>query len=1126
MGTSSSIASSFLVALPPHKAAFSVESYPLCHSSLLDCGTTLHVFNQLSRFKNFTTAEEGDFLWAGQDKVPILGYGEVDIRIRTPRQPRVLRLTDVAFCENFAANLVSYKELRKQGMWWDDDPSSPSCLRAADRSIVGLVDQHHGQFLLEYIPQDLTRRAFFARRNTFTSHTQRKPQRATAELWHRRLGHPGPRALEHLVNCSRGARIRGITTAECNDCGTAKAKEKIRREPREPADIRPGERIAIDFHDYEPDYKGYNSMMLLTDRASGFSWDYYLQDRRSETIVSTLNSAFKYLSYQLNFVIKAVECDNELTDRKHDVQRWLEGQQIRVEPSAPYTQSQNGGAERSGGVIKEKARAMTGKLPHQLWREICKAAVYLNNRTPKYRHKWRSPYEAVTGRKPGQEHLRAYGCKVFALTPDAREKRQRLKKLDPRAWIGYLVGYTSTNIYRVWVPSKAKVISTRDVIFDEDELFDGTYESLAESVKEANLEELAAALQRISLPEDDVVGPAAAPQPYDDEIFDLEDTDREGQQEALPEPKYTEARFELLPTPPPTPPAALLAAAIQSSLPLTQKAAAYHVRDPYESQGRDTLLGTRNGIEGREFPLPKQEERRRGREFPPSRQEDGIAGREFPLPKQEERRRGREFPPSRQEDGIAGREFPLPKQEERRRGREFPPSRQEDGIAGREFPLPKQEERRRGREFPPSRQEDGIAGREFPLPKQEERRRGREFPPSRQEDGIAGREFPLPKQEERRRGREFPPSRQEDGIAGREFPLPKQEERRRGREFPPSRQEDGIAGREFPLPKQEERRRGREFPPSRQEDGIAGREFPLPKQEERRRGREFPPSRQEDGIAGREFPLPKQEERRRGREFPPSRQEDGIAGREFPLPKQEERRRGREFPPSRQEDGIGLKAGLAHERAADRALSYLARTRGLALRLGGGDDFEVASDASFADDSTDRKSSQAFAMKLFDGLIGWRAGKQDTVTTSTTEAELLALSQAAKESLYVSRLIKELDVVLDRGCISIQCDNRQTIRLVTAEVATLQTKLRHIDVHNHWLRQEVANNTLGVTYTPTAEIMADGLTKALQGSMFRTFVERMGLEDITDRLAARELPETTDSMLQEQIYEAWEEQEV
>ena len=52
-------------------------------------------------------------------------------------------------------------------------------------------------------------------------------------------------------------------------------------------------------------------------------------------------------------------------------------------------------------------------------------------------------------------------------------------------------------------------------------------------------------------------------------------------------------------------------------------------------------------------------------------------------------------------------------------------------------------------------------------------------------------------------------------------------------------------------------------------------------------------------------------------------------------------------------------------------------------------------------------------MKLFGGLIGWRANKQDTVTTSTTEAELLALSQAAKEAFYVSRLITELAVRLD-----------------------------------------------------------------------------------------------------------------
>ncbi|KJZ71678.1 hypothetical protein HIM_08939 [Hirsutella minnesotensis 3608] len=199
--------------------------------------------------------------------------------------------------------------------------------------------------------------------------------------------------------------------------------------------------------------------------------------------------------------------------------------------------------------------------------------------------------------------------------------------------------------------------------------------------------------------------------------------------------------------------------------------------------------------------------------------------------------------------------------------------------------------------------------------------------------------------------------------------------------------------------------------------------------------------------------------------------------------------------------------GPEHHKAADRVLQYLVSTSTLALQLGGGDDFEVASDASYADNSIDRKSSQAYAMKLFGGLIGWRANKQDTVTTSTTEAELLALSQAAKESIFVSRLLEDLAVKLDSSQITIQCDNRQTIRLMTEEIASLKTKLRHVDVHNHWLRQEVQKGTIKVTYRPSTELVADGLTKALQGSKFVEFTRQLGLHNITAQLNARELPD-------------------
>ena len=85
---------------------------------------------------------------------------------------------------------------------------------------------------------------------------------------------------------------------------------------------------------------------------------------------------------------------------------------------------------------------------------------------------------------------------------------------------------------------------------------------------------------------------------------------------------------------------------------------------------------------------------------------------------------------------------------------------------------------------------------------------------------------------------------------------------------------------------------------------------------------------------------------------------------------------------------------------------YLLTTKDMCISYGPSTSksFICASDSSFADNIMDRMSSQGYVMLLFGGPIAWRANKQDTVTTSTTEAELLALSQATKESLFIRRL--------------------------------------------------------------------------------------------------------------------------
>lgn len=196
--------------------------------------------------------------------------------------------------------------------------------------------------------------------------------------------------------------------------------------------------------------------------------------------------------------------------------------------------------------------------------------------------------------------------------------------------------------------------------------------------------------------------------------------------------------------------------------------------------------------------------------------------------------------------------------------------------------------------------------------------------------------------------------------------------------------------------------------------------------------------------------------------------------------------------------------GPEHQDAADRTLLYLLKTHSLCLRLGGGDSMQVASDASFADNTIDRKSSQGYAIKLFGGLIAWKANKQDTVTTSTTEAELLALSQVAKEAIFTMRLLNELKVNMPDKQIIIHCDNKQTIRLVTQKISQLQTKLRHVDIHNHWLRQEIQAGTISVKYIASNQMLADGLTKALPPAKWSSFLQLLGIEDMKVKISERE----------------------
>ena len=108
----------------------------------------------------------------------------------------------------------------------------------------------------------------------------------------------------------------------------------------------------------------------------------------------------------------------------------------------------------------------------------------------------------------------------------------------------------------------------------------------------------------------------------------------------------------------------------------------------------------------------------------------------------------------------------------------------------------------------------------------------------------------------------------------------------------------------------------------------------------------------------------------------------------------------------------GSKPTIEHVGAAKRVLRYLKGTRNASLTfqrsLANEWKIDGYSDADYANDRDDRMSYSGYVFMLGQSTICWRSRKQRCVATSTSEAEFLALSTAAKQQMWLQLALRDL----------------------------------------------------------------------------------------------------------------------
>ncbi|GJR50692.1 hypothetical protein Tco_1401213 [Tanacetum coccineum] len=145
---------------------------------------------------------------------------------------------------------------------------------------------------------------------------------------------------------------------------------------------------------------------------------------------------------------------------------------------------------------------------------------------------------------------------------------------------------------------------------------------------------------------------------------------------------------------------------------------------------------------------------------------------------------------------------------------------------------------------------------------------------------------------------------------------------------------------------------------------------------------------------------------------------------------------------------------------------------------------------------------QASPTKKHLEAINWSSKKQKSTAISSTEAEYIAMSGFCSQILWMRSHLMDYDFAFNN--IPLYCDNKSSIALRCNNVQHSRSK--HIDIHYHFIREQVENGVVELYFVTTDYQLADIFTKALPRERFKFLLPRL---EMKNKMADENVPAPT-----------------